>query len=192
MPNPEASRILIATGTICAGKTTLVGRLVTENGFRVLSAITTRTPRSSDFPGEYNHLTDEEFDALDPADMMWSTKHGSPAARYTLLRSIVRTSIEDTQNHYTRPLSPQSAQKVMRAFGPNVVKVMYLPTPSNEELERRALERGDDPVNLSVRLNNEAGWDEFARGVSDFYIAESHTVEELHEEALNLMGIASG
>jgi len=189
MSNPEAPRLLIATGTICAGKTTLMGRLVTEKGFRVLSAITTRVPRDSDFPGEYNYLSGTEFSALDPQDMMYNTQHGAPAARYTLLRSVVRDSIKDTDYHYTRPLSLPSAEKVMRIFGEDVVKVIYLPTPDRAELERRALQRGDDPANLSTRIENESKWDEFAKQVPGFHIAKGQTPDELYEEALHLTGV---
>lgn len=187
MNSPEAPRILIASGKICSGKTTLISRLVRENGFKVVSAITTRPARPGDFPGEYDYLSEHVFEALDKSDMMWATQHGSPPARYTLLRSTVRAAIADADHLYTRPLSVSSASSVMREFGPNLIKVIYLPTPDPVELERRAQQRGDNPANLATRLANEASWDELASETPGFHVAQGQTAEELHAEALSLM-----
>jgi guanylate kinase len=187
MANPEAPRILIASGTICSGKTTLIGSLVNENAFKIVSAITTRAARAGDFPGEYTYLTETGFDALNHDDMMWATKHGAPSARYTLLRSTVRAAIADTHNVYTRPLSVSSATNVLREFGADLIKVIYLPTPDPDELARRAKQRGDDPANLAARVANESDWDQLASETPGFHIANGRTPEALHAEALSLM-----
>jgi len=197
MTTPETPRILFATGTTGSGKSTLAGNLITKNGFCMLSADTTRYPRDSDLPGEFNHLTDEQFDTIDPDDMLYVAQHGVPAtaeqqrpARYTLLRSAVESAIADRANHYTRPLAPKSTGILLREFGSVAVKVIYLPTPRNtEEVERRVIERGDDPSILAARMHEEANWIELARQTPGIHIAEGTTIEELHQEALELMGL---
>lgn len=154
----------------------------------MLDGKTTRPPRPSDLPGEYSYVSDDEYDAFSPDDMLFSTKHGSPS-RYTLLRSAVGAALADPDYFYTRPLSPSSAEKVVTEFGQDHVKVLYLPTPNPVEAERRALERGDSPATLVARATNEAKWDSLAREAPGIHVAQGETIEELHAEALALMGI---
>ncbi|HUC87975.1 MAG TPA: hypothetical protein VMR95_02405 [Candidatus Binatia bacterium] len=186
MTTSESPRILIATGRTCAGKSTLVGRLIADNGFRIFSGETTRLPRDGDLPGEFNYLTNDEFDALNPKDMLFSSQHGL-LSRYTLLNSVVEAALADEHNRYTRPLAPISAEKLVKKFGATAVKVIYLPTPDPLELNRRATARGDDPISVQVRVNHEFDWDEITRQTRSIYIAQGHTPEELQAEALALM-----
>lgn len=186
MITPEKPRILLVSGRTCSGKSTLVGNLVLSESFKMLDGITTRPPRDSDLPGEYSYMSDDEFNSISPEDMIFSTKHGSPS-RYTLLRSAVRSALADLHHVYTRPLSPSSAHKVVTEFGEDAVKVLYLPTPNQEEAERRAIERGDSPEILATRAANESGWDDFSQTASGIHVAQGVTTEELRAEALALM-----
>ncbi|MEO8863147.1 MAG: hypothetical protein ABI354_02380 [Candidatus Saccharimonadales bacterium] len=186
MANPENPRILIATGTLCAGKTTLMSRLVSSRGFLVLGAVTTRAPRDSDFVGEYSYLTDREFDSLNPADMMWNRRHGSPS-RYTMLRSVAKIALEDKNNIYTRPLSPHSAVEVANEFGHSTTKVIYLPTPTADVLEKRVIQREQSMDEFTSRIEGELSWDEYAKREPSIYMAEGCSVEDIEAEALALM-----
>lgn len=186
MSSIEVPKILIATGRTGSGKTTLVGNLIAKSGFKMVNGLTTRAPRSSDLPGEFTYLSDAEFDATPAADMMFSTKHGSPS-RYTFLRSAVHAALNDGVNTYTRPLSPVSAGKVVAEFGEQVIKVLYLPTPDSDELERRVIARGDNPAMFTARAENEAGWDDIAKATPGIHVATGSTIQELHAEALELM-----
>lgn len=195
MTTKEKPRILFATGTTGSGKSTLAGNLVSKNSFRMLPAETTRRPRDSDLPGEFNHLTDVQFDAINPDDMLYTAQHGEISVlgraqppRYTLLRSVVEVALNG-KFPYVRPLAPKSTGILLREFGAAAIKVIYLPSPDPTEAERRIVERGGDPAILSARRNDEGSWDELARQTPGIYIAEGITIAELHQEALELMGL---
>jgi guanylate kinase len=59
-------RGVVFTGVSGAGKSTLSAELRRRNpSFEQVTAVTTRSPRADDGPGLYQHLSDEQFDALE-------------------------------------------------------------------------------------------------------------------------------
>lgn len=57
-------KIITFTGASGAGKTTMVKELLKNPQFGLVPSITTRNSRLSDLPGEYEYITDTEFDWL--------------------------------------------------------------------------------------------------------------------------------
>jgi|GEM_PF-2283343 len=193
MTTPVRPRILIESGKLCSGKSTLTRINVEHAGFLMLTGETTRAPRTDDVKDEFRYLSDAEFDALPPEDMLWATRHGAPS-RYTLLRSVVDAALADIDPEtgegrlYTRPLAPASAGKLIAEYG-DVVRVIYLPSPSWSVLAERLWTRDESPVSMASRIASEADWDEIARNTPGICIAEGHTLQELHDEGLALMGL---
>lgn len=60
----KSKSILTITGPSCAGKTTLLKNLIKEypDFFAIFASETSRTPRSSDLPGEYVYKTEKEME----------------------------------------------------------------------------------------------------------------------------------
>lgn len=57
-------KIIILTGESGCGKTS-IARLLLTQGYEMVTSSTTRVPRPSDLPGEYEHLTSERFSHVD-------------------------------------------------------------------------------------------------------------------------------
>src|SRR4051794_15085702 len=72
-------RGIVLTGVSGAGKSTLSEALRRRDpAFEQVTAVTTRPPRADDGPGLYDHLSDEQFDALerDGALLVRAEYHG--------------------------------------------------------------------------------------------------------------------
>src|SRR6185437_7584339 len=68
--------ILSLTGPSGVGKTTLMHNLLHAlPNVKTLTSYTTRAPRESDEPGEYNYISQEEFDRMQAAgEFLWTAQ----------------------------------------------------------------------------------------------------------------------
>ena len=152
MSRPSIITLVGESGT---GKSTLMSSLVVESGlFRILTSATTRAPRSSDLRHEYRYLSDEEYGkiASNPKRFLWDVPAGNFGDRYAKDTLDVEEAFTDNEHVYINALIPSAAAALVRLYGSELIKTVYLESPGTDELRTRMLQRGDDPEKVEERL----------------------------------------
>lgn len=199
-PRKLGANVVILTGGMAAGKTSVLQELVASHGVNVLGGYTTRAPRDGDVAGEFSHLSDEAFDEIPHHDIL----QGKPPTHGTSSRYAMRISdFVDaicTGEPYARPLAPITAIQSAATFaddpmnrqrGGLPVRGLLLPTPDETEQIQRAKDRGDSDETIEKRLKDEQKWNtEFIQAGIDAGLLvraeEGSSVTELAEQATKL------
>jgi guanylate kinase len=177
-------KILTFTGASGVGKTTLVEQLLQDsNQYKLVTSTSTRTPRSSDLPGEYEPLSKEEFVWLKSwnafawhqefSGILYGTKH-------EYLEAAVQASHTSVMI-----LIPERVQTLRELVNPELITSFYLRGPSEEELRSRMQKRNDTPATIERRLQECRAWDVEAQRSTIPYIfintsgTEQETIEQV-------------
>jgi len=145
---------LVVTGMSAAGKSTLIGRILECPAYsdsRLLHRVTTRGPRQSDLPGEYEYVSHDGFmdrfhagDFLEPT--LWHAEmgpslYGSPTQWLRVLRQ---------GGQIVSPPSIAVADRIKQRLGESVAWVhLYA---DDDIKERRLTERGHTDQEIAARL----------------------------------------
>ncbi|MCC7522837.1 AAA family ATPase [Candidatus Uhrbacteria bacterium] len=154
--------ILSISGASGVGKSTMISRLIAEtpqSGY--LRSTTTRQPRASDAQGEYEFVTDEEFDRLS-ADNAFAWKTDVAQKRYGTRAQLVLDVLRSDVWHFAAlDLSGvRTLQTAARQHGlMTAVRSIYILSPQTETLRRRMRKRGDSDTQIEARLAACASWD---------------------------------
>ncbi len=157
--------IVTVTGASGVGKTTIIKEfLAARRGFQLITSFTSRSPRPSDLPGEYQcgvpkekfEKCADEFLWVVPAhENFYGTTKASvlkiltyraiPAAGLMILVPeaipLLRTYLARFKNHERRITS------------------FYVLAPSEEELRKRLRARGDNETAINQRIDDCKQWD---------------------------------
>lgn len=144
-------RLIVVSGPSGVGKGTVVARLLDRLPDAALStSVTTRPARQGETDGvDYRFVDDRSFDRMvaDGELLEWATYAGN---RYGTPRAPVDEALEAGRDVLLE-IEVQGALQV-RARRPDAI-LLFLRPPSEEELERRLLERGtEDATQRSLRL----------------------------------------
>lgn len=138
-PNVIQSKILTLTGASGAGKTAIIRAFLKQNPeSKLITSFTTRSPRDSDIPGEYDYnLPLEFFEERDK--FLWVIRaHGNT---YGTTKESVRAALSSDVVHLMI-LTPEAIPLLLAAiaeFGgtDNALAPFYVLSPKTSELERR-------------------------------------------------------
>ena len=160
----EECMILSLVGASGSGKTTIARELLGLSSYaRMLGSVTTRVPRPSDLPGEYEYIDAKLFAAYMAQDVFeWTVSiHGSRygTRRTSLDRGLLSGDIEIMM------LVPDAMERLWKyAKGlQHKVKPFFINTPSEEELRRRLTIRGDSEEDIARRVVECRDWGLLAR-----------------------------
>lgn len=177
------------TGPSASGKTTIV-RLITQAhpNARPLPSTTTRAPRPSDNPGEYEYVSNAEFDRLSRArGFLWEVApHGH---RYATRKSDIDAALEG--GLYLPILVIEAAVKLhayAQAHGRlEAVRSLYIHIDDESELRRRFAVRGDKAEDLERRIAQCRDWNTRAEssGIPFYMLEGAQAPEEMASEALS-------
>ena len=176
------------TGPSASGKTTiarLLQKAVPEA--KPLMSVTTRPPRPSDNPGEYEYVSEAQFSSLSRArEFLWEVApHGH---RYATRKSRIDEALAEG---IFIPIIVIEAVVKLHAYAAaqgkaDSVRSLYIRMSDEEELRRRFSVRGDDPADMERRIAQCRDWNARARSAGiPFYMMDGEgTPESKAEEAL--------
>ena len=183
----NGGRIVTLVGQSGSGKTTQMRELVGEQGFRLSPNITTRPPRESDLAGEYTYIPDDEYAGLlKSGRLLWNVVTGN-GAHYSKDVCDVIEALTDPDNIYVHALVPGKANDLVRRYGSEVVKTIFLPSPGDDVLLKRMITRGDSARGAAERLTNEEqeGWLVQSLAITGLHVVTAQGVAERHQEILD-------
>jgi len=170
-----------------SGKTTQMGKLV-EAGFRQSPNITTRPPRpATDLPDVYRYVSGDEYGRLlAQGGLLWDVTTGN-GARYSKERSEVEQALAARHNISVNALVPDKASDLVRRYGAEVIKTVWLPSPGDDVLMERMIARGDSAEGAAERVANEEleDWLAQALAIDGLYVVTGITIPERHQEIMD-------
>lgn len=160
--------IVTLTGRSGAGKGRIAKRLMELcPDISLVVSLTTRGPKPSDLPGEYRHNVPLEEFELRRNEFLWVTEvvHGN---RYGTLRRSVDEALE-SRDFRLMTLVPSATETLWSyAVAQRHIRIppifaYYVLGPSENEIRRRLVDRGDNTSSIEKRIVECRGWDQEAR-----------------------------
>lgn len=179
-------KIVTFTGASGTGKSTLVKELLKDShAFRLVTSTTTRPPRSSDLPGEYEYWTPQQMEK-DASLFIWKTEYAGNfyGTRYRVLNDaceLPQTSL--------MILVPKVLPDLL-AYLHQQVLPFYVRAPDEDILRLRLLRRGDDPESIERRLQTILDWEREATSGRIPYrmITNNGTIDEGVQQVKEYLG----
>ncbi len=186
--------ILSITGPSGVGKTTLMHNLLQALPNAVpLASVTTRAARPTDEPGEYEYVSQAEFDARRArGEFLWEVHpHGKS---YATAKKTVDAALA-SPNIFIPPLVISAVGSLL-AYAKTqdksgAVRAIYIWIESPEELRKRFYNRGDmSKEEIEGRLEECRSWNAEAKssGLPFIFLPATKTQEEILADALLLVG----
>ena len=170
-------KIITFTGAMGAGKDT-IARLL---GFPYVTSTTTRPPRTTDRPGEYEQISRDEFDRLEDAGTFaWS----QPIAEHLYGTKLEYLKAAQEVLHPSIMILVPERVRTLREFVPaELITSFYIVSPDLAVQRTRLEQRGDHPDKIEQRLP-ERNWDAEARqsNLPYIFITNNGTIDEAVEQ----------
>ena len=141
--------LIIISGTTCAGKGTVIKRLLANHNDIVLSTSYTSSPkRDSEVDGvDYNFVTPEEFerkikngDFLEYAQVQYGAYYGTPKKEVLELLNSGKDVILE--------IDVQGAKQIKELYPSTIL--IFIMAPSMREVKRRIMMRGDENIDQII------------------------------------------
>lgn len=160
--------IVVICGVSGAGKTVIVSSLlqVFPNSGRIES-YTVRLKRETDPQGEYIHVSDEEFKALDSSGFfLW--KVGPFGSKYGTAKSSIKSAAEKKSRISFITLIPNIIifdllEKFTDSLGGVDIMYCYILSPGPDIIRKRLSKPGRDNEDMEKRIKECANWDDWAK-----------------------------
>jgi guanylate kinase len=154
-----------------------------------LLSYTTRAPRPSDEPGEYEYVTQEKFDEMSKAhEFLWE------AHAYVNHYGTRKVDIDQALTDYTHIYMPVLVIDVIKQLHDYAKAMhksgslysMYIKIEDENELRSRFKERGDKPEEVEARIAECKDWNEKAKtsGVPFIFLEAQESREKIVEDAM--------
>ena len=168
-------KIISFTGASGSGKSTIAQAL----GFPFVRSSTTRPPRPSDNPGEYEYMEQEDFHHEEEAwnSFIWVTTYGKNY--YGTKYEPVDRALASKENSVIL-LVPEVLHMLLSYVGREKVLPFYIRTPEEAILRSRLEKRGEAAENIEWRLKESKDGDARAEksNISYIFITNNGTIEE--------------
>mgnify|MGYP001568869710 FL=1 len=188
-------KILTFTGASGSGKSTLVKFLLEETGYKLIISSTTRQPRGSDLPGEYEFLAAAEFTAgAGPAcdekrsgDFLWIKEYAGNY--YGTRKGVVDEALQWSYNPMMI-LVPEVLPNLMDYVGEDKVLQFYIRSPPEQLLRARLEKRGETSETIERRMKESRNWGGQAErsDIPYVFITNNGTIDEMAEQVRKCLG----
>lgn len=184
--------MIILCGRDAAGKTTLAKELIKSFGFRKFPSVTTRAPRASDLPGEYEHVSPEEFVQRQQKAMhfAWQVRHANES--YGTERVPLEEALRNTHERWIDILIPGIVYMhwgyAVKVGAERRVLYFYL-NPSEGILRQRLIQRGETDGKAFLKTHASRYFEEDVRKHAEHFIIidnEHETPAETARRIINL------
>jgi guanylate kinase len=151
--------ILTLSGASGTGKTSIERALIDRlPNARPLRSITTRAARPTDIPGDFTHVSLEEFAAMEQrGEFLWSTAIGE--TRYGTRRIDLQNALAHPDIVWIMILIPSTVRNLLDAAatipGTHDIRSFYILNPSDNILRGRLLSRGETEESIASRALKE-------------------------------------
>lgn len=171
-----------------SGKSTYVKYAIEKLGYGEIISTTSRTPRSGEIDGkDYHFVSKEQFESL---EMIQRDEYAGNY--YGTAKRDLDFAFENS-NYAFMVITYESSQYFKNMFkeknmGIDVVSI-FIHTPI-EELEKRMILRGDDPVKIKERIENIVNRKEYEnKDKVDFIfdVNTSSSIEEVFNDFINFI-----
>ena len=171
-----------------SGKSTYVKYAIEKLGYGEIISTTSRTPRSGEIDGkDYHFVSKEQFESL---EMIQRDEYAGNY--YGTAKRDLDFAFQDS-NYAFMVITYESSQYFKNMFkeknmGIDVVSI-FIHTPI-EELEKRMILRGDDPVKIKERIENIVNRKEYENKDKVDFIFDVNTtssIEEVCEDFINFI-----
>ncbi len=153
--------IVTVSGVSGSGKTTLVDYLLSLSPkHHLVESVTTRGSRNRDRPGEFLHLSPDEFLSKEKqGKFLWVTPpiHG---VRYGTLRESVGKALRsDSVSFMIITIEYLQVLRDYVTYSARNITGLYIHSPGETILRERLLKRGDSPNETEERITDCRDWD---------------------------------
>lgn len=184
--------IVTLTGVSASGKTTIEKGLRTcLDNLKPVVSHTTRPPGEGDLPGNYAHLSEQEFKKMEDAgEFIWSVYVFKN--HYGTAFKSLQDTVSELDTVFLMVIEPDSVKK-LRAFAEKMnIKVVsfYVFSPPPEVLKERLRKRGRETAEqIEIRIVEAAEWDEKAlnSGIPYIFIRNDGEVWETVDEVVKII-----
>ncbi|MDO8676062.1 MAG: AAA family ATPase [Candidatus Azambacteria bacterium] len=176
--------ILTITGASGVGKTTIIKKLLeTRPDVKLIKSWTTRGPRESDLPGEYEYnVPAEEMQILEKDFFKIFNAHGNSYG--TLKKSVVEAFLDSEPRILI--LVPEAVEAIRDYFSKYDVYLerivsFYVLSPGEEELRRRL--SGRNETDIQKRIDDCKKWDDaaIASDIPYIFLSNNKSVSGIDE-----------
>ena len=178
-------QIITLTGPSGAGKSTIVKELLKQRPeWKLIVSVTTREKRESDLPGEYDYVSEDKFKYIkENGKFIWTAEpHGK---RYGTMYESIDSALVSPQKSLMI-LEPASVSALFNYT--KQVAPFYIYAPSEDELEKRLVLRGDAKESIERRISDCRSWDKLAKesAVNYTYILNRNVADAVENILMNL------
>jgi len=177
-------RIITISGASGSGKTTLAEHLLSlDPKYQMIQSVTYREPRERDIPGEFLHISHDEFENWEHEDKFLWTTPPIHETRHGTLRESVGKALASTDTWImVMTIEHLSRLRFYATRDARNILALYILSPGEAILKQRMSIRGDKKEDIERRIEECRGWDELADEIDEhppiIFLRNRETLDE--------------
>ena len=143
--------VLFVSGSSGVGKNTLIHGLLAKEGYKFISSYTTRAPRESDAPNQYQYISVAEFEAKIKSNEILEydifNEHYYGTSRKMFIDGL------NEANVVLKDITVLGHKNIVEKMGDEVNLLSVFLTEDKKVLKQRLIDRGEKPEKIKARLS---------------------------------------
>ena len=143
--------VLFVSGSSGVGKNTLIHGLLAKEGYKFISSYTTRAPRESDAPNQYQYISVAEFEAKIKSNEILEYDIFNENYYGTSRKMFIEGLNE--ANVVLKDITVLGHKNIVEKMGDEVNLLSVFLTEDKKVLKQRLIDRGEKPEKIKARLS---------------------------------------